>query len=131
MKKNGFTLAELLGVIVILAAVALVAFPPIINQIKKSRGELDDALNKLIYSASNQYLEDRNYNLESSSYCIKLSVLVNDGKLVEPITDSKGNVLSLSSIFYIKYPALTESSNITYELHDSDSGLDCTTKIYN
>ena len=56
MKKNGFTLAELLGVIVILAAVALVAFPPIINQIKKSRGELDDALNKLIYSASNQYL---------------------------------------------------------------------------
>ena len=103
----------------------------IINQIKKSRGELDDALNKLIYSASNQYLEDRNYNLEDSSYCIKLSVLVNDGKLVEPITDSKGNVLSLSSIFYIKYPALTESSNITYELHDNDSGLDCITKIYN
>jgi len=131
MKKNGFTLAELLGVIVILAAIALIAFPPIINQIKKSRGELDDALNQLIYSAAKQYLEDKNYNLDGKSYCIKLSVLVNDGKLVEPITDSKGNVLSLNSVFYIKYPELTESSNITYKLYDSDSELDCDEKIYN
>lgn len=130
MKKNGFTLAELLGVIVILAAVALIAFPPIINQIKKSRGDLNDTLNTLIYTAANQYLEENNYSLASNTYCIKLNVLVEDGKLVEPITDSKGNIVSLNSIFYINYPAITASSNPTYALYDNDANLDCATKLY-
>lgn len=131
IKKNGFTLAELLGVIVILAAVALIAFPPIINQIKKSRGELDQALNSLILTASEQYLEDRNKDTNGTSYCIKLNVLVSDGKLVDPITDSKGNTVDLSSIFYIKFPQNNTVSKIETSLHNNDVGLDCTNKIYN
>ncbi len=131
IKKNGFTLAELLGVIVILAAVALIAFPPIINQIKKSRGELDQALNTLLLTASEQYLEDRNKDINGTSYCIKLNVLVSDGKLVDPITDSKGNTVDLSSIFYVKFPQNNTVSKIETSLHNNDVGLDCTNKIYN
>lgn len=123
MKKNGFTLAELLGVIVILAAVALIAFPPIINQIKKSRGDLDEALNSLILTASEQYIEERNLAKEGK-YCIVLNVLVEDGKLVEPITDSNGNIVSLSSIFYIKYPTDTDNS-YEYKLVNNDDGNLC------
>ncbi len=131
MKKNGFTLAELLGVIVILAAVALIAFPPIINQIKKSRGELDQALNSLLLTASKQYLEERNMDTDGTSYCIKLNVLVSDGKLVDPITDSKGNTVDLSSIFYIKFPSNDTVSKIESSLNNNDKDLDCTSKIYN
>ena len=127
MKKNGFTLAELLGVIVILAAVALIAFPPIINQIKKSRGDLDEALNSLILTAAEQYLEERNYKKEGT-YCIQLNELVKDGKLVEPITDSNGNIVSLSSIFYIKYPNDTDNK-YEYSLHDNNENLTCNTSI--
>ena len=123
MKKNGFTLAELLGVIVILAAVALIAFPPIINQIKKSRGDLDEALNSLILTESEQYIEERNLAKEGK-YCIVLNVLVEDGKLVEPITDSNGNIVSLSSIFYIKYPTDTDNS-YEYKLVNNDDGNLC------
>ncbi|MCI9433840.1 MAG: type II secretion system protein [Bacilli bacterium] len=131
IKKNGFTLAELLGVIVILAAVALIAFPPIINQIKKSRGELDQALNSLILTASKQYLEEKNKSTDGTSYCIKLNVLVTNGKLVAPITDSKGNKVELSSIFYIKFPASSTVSEVETSLHANDVGLDCEDKIYN
>ena len=38
--KKGFTLAELLGVIVILGLIALLSFPPIVSQIKKSKKEI-------------------------------------------------------------------------------------------
>lgn len=126
MKKNGFTLAELLGVIVILAAVALIAFPPIINQIKKSRNDVDTALNSLILTAAEQYLDEHNM-VKSGSYCIQLNVLVNDGKLVEPVTNSKGGVVSLSSIFYINY----DKDNYDASLKDSSNGLTCDNNIYN
>lgn len=130
IEKNGFTLAELLGVIVILAAVSLIAFPPIINQIKKSRNELDEALNTLILTAANQYLEEHNRSTDGTSYCIKLNVLIKDGKLVDPITNSKGNTVNPNSIFYLKYPANGTVSKIETSLHDNDSDLNCT-QIYN
>lgn len=129
MKKNGFTLAELLGVIVILAAVALIAFPPIINQIKKSRGELDQALNSLILTAAKQYLEEKNKSTDDTSYCIRLNVLVTNGNLVAPIIDSKGNEVDLSSIFYIKFPANNVASEVETSLHINDVGLYCENKI--
>lgn len=130
IKRNGFTLAELLGVIVILAAVSLIAFPPIINQIKKSRSELDAALNSLILTAANQYLEENNLSMDGTSYCIKLNVLIKAGKLVDPITNSKGNTVNPNSIFYLKYPPNNKVAEIETSLHDNDSDLECT-QIYN
>lgn len=130
IKRNGFTLAELLGVIVILAAVSLIAFPPIINQIKKSRSELDAALNSLILTAANQYLEENNLSMDGTSYCIKLNVLIKAGKLVDPITNSKGNTVNPNSIFYLKYPPNNKVTEIETSLHDNDSDLGCT-QIYN
>ncbi len=103
MKNNsGFTLIELLGVVVILAAVALIAFPPIVNQIKKSHTDLDDALNEVIYAASEQLLSEHNYP-KNNKYCIRLNKLVNEGKMTAPIRDSNGNEINLNSYFVIDY----------------------------
>ncbi len=127
MKKNGFTLAELLGVIVILAAVALIAFSPIINQIKDSRKDLDEALNKIIYAAASQYIDESGLEKEQS-YCIRLDVLVNDGKLVEPITDSNGHTLeSASYSFYINY----DNGNYLYETKEECAKRNATHNILN
>ena len=40
MNKKGFTLAELLGVIVLLGILATVAFPPLLNQLNKSKEKI-------------------------------------------------------------------------------------------
>lgn len=121
IKKNGFTLAELLGVIVILAAVALIAFPPIINQIKKSRNEMDEALNSLILPAAQSYIEENNYSTDGTCYYIKLDVLIKNGKLVEPIINSKGETISANSYFYLKYPSDTTVTKIETKLYDKDT----------
>ena len=40
--KNGFTLAELLGTIVILALIALIAFPAVLGLLNNSQNETDE-----------------------------------------------------------------------------------------
>ena len=54
--KKGFTLVELLGVIIILALLTLLVFPNIINSVKNSSKKIDDATLDLIYNASDIYI---------------------------------------------------------------------------
>lgn len=96
-KKKGFTLVELLGVMVVLAVILVLSIPPIINQLTKSKQETYEAGEEVIYNAAIQYLED-NVNLKQVTrlsqpevYCISLQTLVNDGKLKEPIKNLKTN----------------------------------------
>ena len=38
LQNNAFTLVELIGVVVILGLISLLAFPPILNSIRKTKG---------------------------------------------------------------------------------------------
>lgn len=91
MKNKGFTLVELLGVIVVLGILALVTLPPIINQIKNMREKVSDSTLKLIYSSVDKYMANNRNSfpqVEDTSYCVSLEQLVNGGVLNEPIHDS-------------------------------------------
>ena len=92
--KKGFTLAELLGVVVIISLLAIVLLPPIINQVKKNTTKISDSNLELIYTATEIYLDyhANDYNPEDSGaspvrYCITLQQLVDDNRLKEPIYD--------------------------------------------
>ena len=98
MKNKGFTLAELLGVIVILGLICLVAFPPILNSIKKSKKNIDEATKQVIYGASNTYVNNHLSQfsmIENTSYCIKLQTLIDSkdlsSDLKNPSTNQKIN----------------------------------------
>lgn len=103
MKKNGFTLVELLGVMVILALLMLFAFPKIINQVKSSTNSTDEFTEKLIYNAMDLYMDD-NKNMfvkdNEINYCIPLSTLVDNGYLKGPIklNGSDTDVTSLKTV---------------------------------
>lgn len=60
MKKNGFTLVELLGVIAILALLATIATPAIIATSNKIKGNMYDAKIKLIKENAILYAEKMN-----------------------------------------------------------------------
>lgn len=88
--KKGFTLIELLGVIVILGILVLVAFPPLLNQIKNSKNEIKESTKLLIIDSAKDYYEDnkKNYQqIEGISYCINVSTLTEQNYLNEKIKD--------------------------------------------
>ena len=71
-KKNGFTLVELLAVIVILAVILVIAMPKISDVIKKTRlSSLETTTKMIINSAEKKYTE--NQVLDNSSSAIKCS----------------------------------------------------------
>ncbi len=80
MKERGFTLVELLAVIVILSLIALIAVPAITGIIKESKDTLSDAqLNNVILAAKNWASDVKNVSKlpaeDGDSVCIHLSEL--------------------------------------------------------
>lgn len=83
--KKGFTLIEMLGILVILSVIILVSVPNIVQTNKKAKAnELDDAKNT-IYMAAETYLEineGAKASLKKNNYYyITLNELVNDSLL--------------------------------------------------
>ena len=91
MKNKGFTLAEVLGVIIILGILVIVSFPPMLNQLKKSQNKLSDATLKILGTAAEQYMDNHATTYpaqKGKTYCFKLETLVNAGYLKSPILDA-------------------------------------------
>lgn len=63
MKKNGFTLIELIASVTILAFIALLAFPAILNSLKKGQDQVDEGVIQVVESAAEVYAnENDSYN---------------------------------------------------------------------
>lgn len=90
MKNKGFTLMELLGVIVILGILILISFPLILNQVKKSKQEIKNSTKELIIDSAKDYYEDNMasaYKTEGITYCIGVNTLADEGYLIEKLKD--------------------------------------------
>ena len=115
MNKKGFTLAELLGVIVILGLIVLVAFPAILDTIKSNKDNISDATAKIIISGANLYVNN-NLNtfepIEDQKYCIKIQTLIDDEKIPENIIDPDTNE-KLDSNRYVKVVFKNNKYNYT------------------
>lgn len=59
MKKNGFTLIELIASVTILALIALIAFPNILNALKKGQDKVDAGVKRVVESAAESYYNDK------------------------------------------------------------------------
>ena len=56
--KKGFTLVELLAVIVIIALISILAFPSILNQFTKSKGTVNETAKETYVNATELYLDN-------------------------------------------------------------------------
>lgn len=85
-KKKGFTLAEILGVIVILGLLVLLLAPGLINRIRSNSKEAESAGNEIVYTAAHQHINNnKNVYPSGNSYCISISTLISEGRLVRPV----------------------------------------------
>ena len=80
MNKKGFTLIELLGSIAILALIALVAFPAILNFLSSSQSNIDEAKKSVIISATKDYVND---NVNDYKRDTSLNKKINTSDLIE------------------------------------------------
>ena len=83
--RKGFTLAELLGVIVILGLIAMIAIPTINSALNSSRDKAYDEQIRTIEEASRTYMSKNSLKLpnmiEGSTCCLGIEVLKEAGLL--------------------------------------------------
>ena len=93
MKKNGFTLVELLAVVSILSLLLLLVAPKIVNQLNNSKNDVNDATKKIIYNAAENFIKD--FNIEIEDYeikCIPVEELQDEKYLSNSVTDNESGV---------------------------------------
>lgn len=112
--KKGFTLAEMIGVVVIISLLVILITPAMSNFVFKSREKLSDATMQIINASASLYMSDHysQYNDRTGSiYCVQLQTLVDKDYLKEPLYDSKTN----QNVDLSKYVKITYSSEWNFE----------------
>lgn len=104
MKKNAFTLIELLGVITLLGIIALITLPAVDSQIKRAKEKGYETQRNTIITAARNYSKDIRMNIEdNTSYTITLDDLKINGyldfDLKNPLSDkclSNNNIITIT-----------------------------------
>ena len=125
MKQKGFTLVEVLAVLVLISALAILIVPSIINYIKESEEEISRVTSELIYSGAKLYIDSKPNEYPKqlgNKYCVKLQEIVDANYLSAPILDSvSGNEIDLNKFVEINYVYDNdlEMNKFEYQIVDS------------
>lgn len=118
MKKNGFTLVELLGVILLLGLLAAIVYPTVSGIIRGSKKQANESQKKIIISSAEMWASE-NSNLlseiEGSIYKLPIEQLKQGGYLNNTsIKDLEKNIDLTNACVKIT----TTSNKYTYEFKD-------------
>ena len=120
--KKGFTLAELLGVIVIIGLLLLLLIPLIINGVKNKEEEVGYVQENIIYESVGEYLDGDKGSFPGNPgdvYCVSIDELIQAGKLVDPVKKivEEGNYDADTTIEVV----IGQDGTRTYTMKDSKS----------
>lgn len=123
--KNGYTLIELLGVIVIISVLALITVPIIDSSLNKGKQNLSDVQEKQIIKGLKDYYS-ANLNelsiLNDGETCKKISEIRDAGFLPSEIKDPKSNTDYdvLNKKVCVKKTSATCSSHLDEDCYSYD-----------
>jgi prepilin-type N-terminal cleavage/methylation domain-containing protein len=94
--KKGFTLAELLAVIVILGILVVIIIPPVMQSVDQAATASYENLIATVEKMTQLYIREHKdeitgINIVGNTVTLTLQDLVNDGALKTPIMDSRNN----------------------------------------
>ena len=89
MKKNGFTLIELIAVIVILLIILTLSVPSLIGAIKSNKEKSLEKINELIILAAKNYVVDYGLEIPRKISQNELCKSYLDCPIVNPVTDEE------------------------------------------
>ena len=94
MNKKGFTLVELLAVVVLMLAITVMAISGINAAIERNKEKQDEAKKKVIVRYAQLYYDENKVSLKNSN-CISIQELLSNGVITdEEARDSSGNYFS-------------------------------------
>ena len=114
--KKGFTLVEVIAVILLIGLLVVFAIPAVVNQVGKKSEEVDQVTEEIIYSAAELYMNHKNIVISGSeTYCeITLQKLINEGYLDKSsATYASGNEIPTNRIIKVTKDAYNQNE---YEL---------------
>ena len=118
LQNNAFTLTELIGVVIILGIISLLAFPPILNAIRSTKGKISDASKEILYNAVGLYVSDNSNTLarvEGNTYCVTINELIKGEYLPTTVYDSvTGEEIPTDNIIEIK----VENNQYKYNMNN-------------
>ncbi len=102
--KKGFTLVELICVVVILTLLFILAIPSISNLISNEEENISSNMEDIIKNAAALYVSDYNYlKNDGSVYCIEINELINNNYLSNPLKDPiTGNLVDTLKNKYVR-----------------------------
>lgn len=132
-RQSGFTLVELLAVIVLLGILTIISFPKILEMVNRKKEEISTAKLNMIYTATKTYLFDNANKYperEGNTFCIKPSDLEKENYVAFDTTDLDSDYVVKVSYFaddeyqlsYVKSSSCEDNGFVNSEL----AGLSCT-----
>lgn len=117
MNKRGFTLIEILAVVMLISLIFILVIPKITNSLKKKKSDIDITTTNLVLSAAKLYVQDNSSKFEKTDgnvSCIPLNILVRKGYLESSVK----NVTDDIYITNTKSIKITYNDKFIYELVD-------------
>ncbi len=97
MKNKGFTLVELLAVIILLSIIALIVVPKVLEQKENQDKKIKESQKELIYASSNIYIKDNNEDdIEPGKvFCITVQSLIDEGYINIDVDHYKEDIVKV------------------------------------
>lgn len=89
MKKNGFTLVELICSVAILVLLATITTIIILNIVEDTNNSLDEGAKTVLYNAAESYLIDNVSVDANGTYTVTVATLLNNDLISETFIDSQ------------------------------------------
>ena len=116
--KKGFTLTELLAVIIIIGVILLIALPRILGLISNESETISKTMEDVILRAGELYVHDNSDNFpeaEGNSYCVPFEKLIEKDYLTDSLTDPVSNE-KISTDKFVK--VTVKYGNYEYKITD-------------
>lgn len=119
LNNKGFTLIEILAVVVLLGILGGVAVTGVNRYLEKARTQAYEALEETLYSATQNYIIDRGVLVSTSWTTIQSSTLINNGYIKELNDPGKNDGSQCTGYVKVKRANAsgTALDTYTYEVH--------------